>query len=177
MAGRQIPPQIMQYLGPCREPRGIVEKIIEQIRLAKCMGGGGFTDYDPLLFVMYVIGQEIEDHGGTFDKPKARRVWCKVLAHFQADGNDLEHNTFLPCRYCDQAFLPVIDEKLLTLFLAWYESQTDDNLLAIHRCPACGGTLEVVRSKTYKGDWHTPAPRTVHNDEEWAVALLSHVSL
>jgi hypothetical protein len=177
MARRRIPPQIMDHLGPCREPNGIVEKIIEQISLCKLMGDAGFTDFDPLVFVMYNVAEEIRARGGTFEKPKARRVWRDVVAHFQEDSGALEHNTFLPCRRCDQAFRPVIDDRLLTVFLSWYESQRVETLLALHQCPACGGQVGAARLKTYKGDWHTPAPGTIDDDESWALQLLSHVGL
>ena len=30
MPGRRIPPEIMGYLGPCRQPRGFIAKVIEQ---------------------------------------------------------------------------------------------------------------------------------------------------
>ena len=58
MPGRRIPPQIMAYLGNCREPNGTVEKVVEQCGLGKFMGDEGLTTYDPLVVVMDLVTEE-----------------------------------------------------------------------------------------------------------------------
>ena len=60
---------------------------------------------------------------------------------------------FFPCRWCDTAFEPVIDEKLLMFFpLLDENARPGGDLLAIHQCPSCGGDLEVKRATKYKGE-------------------------
>lgn len=176
MPGRRIPPQIAAYLGPCREPDSPAEKVVEQCGLAKLMGDERLTDYDPLVVVMHLVTEEVEGLRLSLKKAKGRKAWGAAMTILQK-GHQLEHNTFIPCRTCDQAFEPVIDDELLTLFLTWYESHNVQDLLTIHRCPQCGGRLKAVRTKPYKGDMHTPEPGSVENDEEWAESLLQHSSL
>ena len=57
-----------------------------------------------------------EGSGLSLEKPEGRKVWRESLQMLQIDNGTLEHNTFLPCRTCDQAFEPAIDEVLLDLF-------------------------------------------------------------
>jgi hypothetical protein len=55
-----------------------------------------------------------EFHRKSFDDPKIRKAWCRVIQWLQQDTSILEHNAFLPCRPCDQELQPVADERLLT---------------------------------------------------------------
>lgn len=146
--------------------RDIVERC-----LGEKMFGGHFVDFDPLVKVMGFV-TEVIGAKRLGDNPKARRVWVKVVAELQATG-DLEHNRLIPCRYCDTAFEPVIGDQLLNLALAWHSSYATVDLLAIHRCPDCGGVLKGTRSEKYHGDHFTPAPGTIADDEAWASALLN----
>ncbi len=177
MPGRQIPPEIRAYLGPCREPRGLVEKVIEECGLAKLTGDSGLTDFDPLVVILTLVTSEIEGRGKSLDEPRVRRAWCEIVQRVQNDEAGLDHNSFLPCRFCDQAFEPVVDETLLALFLAWHRHGGTANLLAIHRCPACGGTLAAKETRQYEGDMHTPEPGHERTDEEWVALLLQHAEL
>jgi hypothetical protein len=167
----------MEYLGPCRQPVTVAENIIEQCGLAKFMGDAGLTDFDPLIKVMHLVAEEVEGLRLSLAKPKGRKAWCEVMTRLQEDDSILEHNLFIPCRSCDQAFEPVVDDRLLKVFLAWYRSFAVSDLLAIHRCPACGGKLAAKRTKTYRGDFHTPAPGSPASDEQWAELLLQHTGL
>jgi len=160
-----------------RTPQEIAEKIVEECGWGKITGSLGLTDGDPLVVVMYRVAQKIRNRGGSFEKAKARKVWCRALTMLQEYDDTLEHNTFIPCRWCDQAFEPVIDDRLLTLFLRWYNSSDSTDLLAIHRCPACGGQIGAKRTKPYHGDMHTPQPGSVENDDAWVDLLLKHSSL
>lgn len=176
MPGRRLPPEILAYLGPCREPETLAEEVVEQCQLAKFAGEAGLTDYDPLVVVMHLVTAEVIGVCRSFKKKMARTAWCEALRAIQK-SNSLEHNSYIPCRACDQAFEPVVDEKLLKLFLAWYRSGTLEALIAIHRCPACGGFLRAERQKTYRADMHTPEPRSIVDDEVWANELLRHSGL
>lgn len=176
MPGRQLPPEILAYLGPCRQPDTLVEKVVEQCGLAKFTGDAGLTDFDPLVVVMHLVTEEVLGLCRSFQKKAARSAWCEALRTIQSGGS-LEHNSFIPCRRCDQAFEPVVDEELLRLFLTWYRKQTIEALLAIHLCPSCGGSIRAERQKTYCGDMHTPEPRSIADDEEWAYQLLKHSDL
>jgi hypothetical protein len=169
---RNIPPEIRAYLGPCREPESAAEIVVEQLTLGKLTGDAGLTDYDPLVVVMGLVAEVVRELGLSPKGRKGRKVWCEAVQVLQDHDSILEHNTFLPCRWCDQAFEPVIDDKLLALFLAWHESAATEDLLALHRCPACGGQLAAKRAKKYDGDGHTPPPGSVASDEEWAELLL-----
>lgn len=153
MPGRRIPPQIMAYLGNCREPNGTVEKVVEQCGLGKFMGDEGLTTYDPLVVVMDLVTEEFLGLKKSFKSPITRKNWSEAMRRLQEDISILEQNPFIPCRCCDQAFEPVIDEVLLSLFLAWYKSRRTEDLLAIHRCPACGGQIKAQRTKVYKEDF------------------------
>jgi hypothetical protein len=161
------------YLGSCRKPETPVEKVIEQCILGKQMGDAGLTDFDPLITVMNLVADETRGLRLSLNGPKGRRTWCEAVAELQVNKS-LEHNRFIPCRSCDQAFEPVIDDALLDLFLPWYWSRNVLALLAIHRCPACGGQLKAKCTKKYHGDMHTPAPGSISSDEEWARQLLQY---
>ncbi len=173
MPGRRIPSQLMAYLGTCRPTRGLVEKVVEQCGLAKLMGNAGLTDYDPLVVILHLVTEEILARGKSLDDPKIRKAWLRIVRRIQ-DEDDLEHNAWIPCRYCDQAFKPLVGEKLLALYLKWHRSYSTEDLLAIHRCPACGGTIKAKSTKTYKGDMHTPAPGSVADDDDWRRRLLEY---
>src|SRR4051812_12453051 len=99
MPGRRIPPEIMGYLGPCRQPRGFVEKVLEQCSLAKLEGE--LTDFAPLVVIMTLVTEEFGSK--SFDDAKVRKAWCRVIQRLQADTSLLEHNKFIPCRRCNQA--------------------------------------------------------------------------
>jgi len=175
MPGRKIPPEIMAYLEACLEPDSPAEIIVEQCGLGKLMKNAGLTDYDPLVAVMALVAEEVRGLGLSL-KPgdKGRKVWCKAMRMIQDGDGSLEHNTFLPCRTCDQAFEPVIDNHLLTLFLTWSTSDKPEDLIAMHKCPSCKGQIVAKRTKTYQGDMHTPDPGSVNCDAEWAELLFQH---
>ncbi|MFH1417983.1 MAG: hypothetical protein ABII12_06840 [Planctomycetota bacterium] len=149
----------------------------EQCGLAKFMGDAGLMDYAPLVVVMHLVAEEVRNLELSLDQSEGRKVWLEALEMIQDGEGCLEHNTFIPCRTCDQAFEPVVDEKLLTLFLTWAETYSTEDLLAIHRCPACGGQLGVKRTEKYEGDMHTPAPGSIASDEEWDEVLLQYSRL
>lgn len=172
MPGRRIPSEILSFLGPCREAESATEKIVEQCGLAKLMGEG-LTDNDPLIVVMNLVAVEVRGLGLSLYEPEGRKTWCEAMHELQGNYY-LEHNTLLPCHRCDQAFEPVIDEALLTLFLSWFKKQSTKTLLSIHLCPACGGQLAAKRTKQYKGDYHTPAPGSCSSGEDWAETLLQY---
>jgi hypothetical protein len=155
----------------------IADKIVEALSWQKLSGGGVFTDYDPLVVIMYHVARKIENRGGSFDKPEARTVWLKAVEALQEDNLLLEHNDHFPCRYCSLEFAPVIDERLLEAFLTWYRSMSTENLLAIHRCLNCGGQIRARHTKVYTGDFHTPAPGTVEDDDAWCESLFEHASM
>ena len=167
MPGRRIPPDIMGYLGPCRQPRGFVEKVLEQCSLAKLEGE--LTDFAPLVVIMTLVTEEFGSK--SFDDPKVRKAWCRVIQRLQADTSLLEHNNFIPCRRCNQAFEPVVDEKLLTLFLTWRETRGPQDLVAIHLCPGCGGQIEAKQTTTQE-DNDGLEPGTVDDDEVWADSMV-----
>jgi hypothetical protein len=129
------------------------------------------TDLDPLVVIMEMVPQEFE--GKSFDDSKVRKASRRVIQELQADTSLLEHNKFIPRRRCKQAFEPVVDDKLLTRFLAWHESGDTQDLIAIHQCPACGGQIGAKQIKLYYGDFHTPEPGTI-DDDTWASSLLEH---
>jgi hypothetical protein len=155
----------------------IADEIAQACGWDKLTGRRGMDDFIPLVVVMVRVAQRIEERGGSFKKSKARWVWCEAMRVFQEDNSLLEHNSCIPCRTCDQAFEPVIDDALLTLFLAWHESCGLDDFLAIHRCPTCDGTLKAERTVQYEGDFYTPPPGSVADGKEWAERLLEHTSL
>jgi hypothetical protein len=176
MPGRRIPREIRAFLGPCQEPESPAERVVEQCGLAKLMGDAGLTDYDPLVVVMHLVAEESRGLGFSLDAPEGREVWCEALTALQATS-ELEHNAFLPCRTCDQAFEPVVNDTLLALFLTLEKYHRARDLVALHRCPSCGGCLTAKRTKQYRGDMHTPTPGTVTSDLAWAEALLQHSEL
>lgn len=176
MPNRRLPPQILSYLGTCREPESAAEIVVEQCGLAKLMGDSGLTDGDPLIAVMHLVAEEVRGLRLSLHDPKGRATWCEAMQTLQ-DYSSLEHNNLIPCRTCDQAFEPVIDDNLISLFLKWYDSQDVEDLLAIHRCPACGGQIVAKRTKKYAGDMHTPEPGSVDDAREWAGLLLQHTGL
>ena len=159
-----------------RKVEEIAEDIVETCSWRKMTQSPPYlVDFAPLVVVMARLAAIIEERGGSFDKPKARKVWSEAVKMAQDDNYDsLEHNRWIPCRSCDKSFEPIIDDTLLSLFLAWYKHMSTQNLLAIHRCPACGGSLKAKRTKHYDGDYHTPAPGSVDNDEAWGGNLLEH---
>jgi hypothetical protein len=172
MPNRRLPSQIAAYLGPCEESETIVEEIVEQCSLAKLTDDGGLTDYDPLVVIMSVVEEKVRGMGFALTTQEGRKAWCDVLTELQDNSGMLEHNTSIPCRSCDQAFEPVVDDTLLTLFLAWHNLRRVKDLLAIHRCPSCGGKISAKRIKKYEGDMHTPKAGSVTDDFEWAEQLL-----
>ena len=132
------------------------------------------VDYSPLVAVMHLVALEIQRRGYSFDQPKARRIWMDILADYQHPWVSSDHNQQIPCRFCDQSFKPVINEVLFSTFLQWYEIRLDENLIAIHRCPSCGGSITATKTRTYTGDFHTPEPGSIDNDGEWAENLLEY---
>ena len=139
------------------------------MRLAKHFGSV-LTDFDPLVVVLALVNEEF--HRKTFDDPKVRKAWCTVIQRLQEDTSILQHNKFISCRRCDQEFEPLVDERLLTLFLAWHKTRSTKDLIAIHLCPACGGTVGTKLTRTMKDDYgwdfDNPAPWSIEDDEEWA---------
>lgn len=151
-----------------------VRKVIEQCAMGKMVGDSGLTDYDPLVVVLAFVTEVVEEQGKSMAKPKVQKAWLRIVSRIQDGDGCLEHNVFIPCRNCDQAFEPVVDETLLKLFMAWRQSLSSKDLVAIHRCPSCGGTIGVKRMKRYEADGHTPEPVYAGSDEEWAELLLQH---
>src|ERR1700687_2375040 len=96
MPGGRIPPEIGAYLGPCREPESAAEKVVEQLTLGKMMGDAGLIDYDPLVVVMRLVAEEVEELRLSLKGPKGRRAWCEALRMLQEGHGSLGHNTFLP---------------------------------------------------------------------------------
>lgn len=174
MPGRRIRSMVAAYLGPTCEGASRVGLVVQRCRLGKMLLDVGLTDFDPLVVVMHLVAVHVRRLGLSLATANGRQVWREALRIVQEDNGVLEHNTFLPCRTCDQAFEPAIDDVLLELFLAWDESGAVGDLLAIHRCPACGGRLRAKRTMRYQGDVHTPPPGTVKDDGEWARRLLQH---
>lgn len=158
-----------------RSVEEIVSDVIERMQGGKFTGSLGLTDFDPLVVVMNRLAWVMENKGATFDKPKARKVWLLATMEIQEDSFIVEHNRFTPCRYCETAFEPVVDDRLLDLFLAWNESiGSTEKLLDIHRCEGCGGTIKSKGTKKYQGDFHTPEPGSIDDDELWCHDLLQH---
>ncbi len=172
MSKRQLPAEIRAYLGPCQELESEVEEILEQCSLAKSCGE--LTDFDPLIAIMSLVADEVINLGYQLASLPGKQLWIKALTFIQDGDEGLDHNEFLPCRFCNQAFKPVIDDKAFSMFVAWRESCSYQDLIAIHRCPACDGQLQAVQGTVYSGDFHTPEPGTVSSDREWAQLLLQH---
>jgi hypothetical protein len=170
---------ILEHLGPYREVETPVEKVIEQCNLAKLEGDWRLSDYDPLVVVMDLVTEEVRGLGLSPKGPKGSAVWIESVTKLQEPDVvvDIEQNRFIPCRTCNRSFRPSIDRNLLKLFLGWQATGTVEDLIAIHRCQRCGGTITELEHKTYEGDWHTPEPGTVADDREWARELLSHSGL
>jgi hypothetical protein len=170
---------ILEHLGAYRELETPVEKVIEQCSLAKLDRDWRLSDYDPLVVVMDLVTEEVRGLGLSPKGPKGSAVWIESMERLQAPDVlvDIEHNRFVPCRTCDRSFRPVIDRNILKLFLAWQATGKVEDLLAIHRCQRCGGTITELDAKPYEGDGHTPEPGTVADDREWARELLSHSGL
>ena len=161
MSNRQIPPEIAAHLGPTREPRGFVEKVIEQCHLAKLQDE--FQDFAPLAAAMELVMDEFESK--SFAKPNVRKAWCRVVQYLQDDDDILEHNRFIPCRRSSQEFDPVVDNKLLEVFLIWYESRSSSDLVKIHLCPNCGGKVDALRSRERN---EVESESDFESDDEWA---------
>jgi hypothetical protein len=170
---------ILEHLGASREVETPVEKVIEQCDLAKLDGDWRLSDYDPLVVVMDLVTEEVRGLGLSPKGPKGSAVWIESMEHLQAPNAlvGIEHNRFAPCRTCDKSFRPAIDRHVLKLFLTWQATGRVEDLLAIHRCQRCGGTITELEVKPYEGDWHTPEPGTVADDREWAREFLSHSGL
>lgn len=129
------------------------------------------TDFDPMVTVMCLLANEIGDE--NLKKPKGKNVWIEAMKEIQK-GDSIENNPRIPCRACDQAFTPIIDDVIFDLFVRWYESRRTSDLLAIHKCKACGGTANASATQKYKGDMHTPEPGNAKSDDHWAEMLLEH---
>jgi hypothetical protein len=172
MPNRRVPRLLADYVGPYREAKTLTEKVVEQCGLGKLMHDAGLTDFDPLIVVMRLVTEEILCLCPSLDRPKTRSAWCEAMRTLQQENHYLEHNRFIPCRFCDSAFEPEIDDDLLTLYLKWHDSQRLDDFLAIHRCRGCGGQLKALQTRKYKGDMHTPTPGSVQDDREWQYRLL-----
>src|ERR1700681_903970 len=112
MPGRRLPDMIGDYLGECRPARTAVEKVMEQCGLAKFMGDWGLTDFDPLIVVMTLMTEEVIGLRLNLKKKHGRKVWLAAMAALQEGDAYLEHNETIPCRWCDKAFIPVIDDGL-----------------------------------------------------------------
>ena len=69
---------------------------------------------------MCLVAEEIIGLGRSFCEQGGCRAWCEIMGRIQDGDANLDHNKLIPCRWRYQAFEPVIDDKLLTLFLAWY---------------------------------------------------------
>lgn len=154
-----------------RKAEEIAYDAVDDCIQGKFDGELGLLDFDPLIIVMNRVAEVIHSRTGSFDQPEHKEAWLLALEEIQV-GEGLEHNNYIPCRRCDQAFEPVVDETLLDLFLKWEKSGAPADLLAIHRCPDCGGQLKAKRTKQYKGDWHTPEPGSIDDDRKWAEYLL-----
>jgi hypothetical protein len=131
---------------------------------------GELTDFAPFVAIMQMVTEEFGSK--SFDDPKVRKAWCRVIERLQADTSLLEHNRFIPCRRCNQEFEPVVGEKLLTLFLKWRERRTSQNLVAIYLCPACGGQIEAKQARIREEDEQGLGPETIADDEQWADRLI-----
>ncbi len=178
MPGRRLPPQILAYLGPCRAPETDADRVVEQCQMSKLMDDYPLSDYDPLIVVMHLVAEEVRGLGLSLKGPKGSKVWIEAMAYFQADSSSLEHNTRIPCRYCNHAFEPTIDTKLLRLYLVWEESRDDSDFLSIHRCPGCGGSIQPANTvETYDGDMHTYEPVWDGSDKVWIDQILMRSGL
>lgn len=171
MGNRSLPKIVRDHLGPCRQPETMVEHIVEQCGLEKFMGQS-FTDNDPLVFVMDLVAEEVRDLDFKIESPVGRIVWQEAMKQLQAGEGYLEHNTYLPCRLCDQAFEPVVNNRLFERFLPWHQTGTYEYLLQLHQCEACGGDVAAEKVVNYKGDMHTPSPHSIDDDDDWCDALL-----
>ena len=174
MPRRRVPAAVLPHIGAYREPLTPTEIVLEQVGLAKEFGEGGLSDFDPMVVVMELVAEEVRALRLSARGPKGGQVWMEAMEELQQGGVILqtEHNPFLPCRTCDRSFRPQIDRQLLALFLVWSDSRAPADLVAIHQCGECGGTLTELESKSYTGDAHTPAPVFVGTDEHWAEQLL-----
>ncbi|MGO9097916.1 MAG: hypothetical protein ACLP9Y_00165, partial [Mycobacterium sp.] len=153
---------ILPYLGQYREPETPVEVVLEQVGLTKEFGGAVLSDFDPLVVVMELVTREVRELRLSPRGPKGGQVWIDAMTELQAGdgshGRRIAHNRFLPCRTCDRAFRPEINHQLLNVFLAWSASRSAEDLVAVHRCHACGGTITELEAKVYEDDYHTPEP-------------------
>ena len=151
-----------------------VDRIVELCELEK-FTGSYFTDYDPLISVMSFLGYEVRDTGVSLDSDVGCYLWKAALEKLQCSPA-MQHNSNIPCRKCNNAFAPVVDDTLFEMFLKWFRNDTTDNVLAIHCCPDCGGRLIAESTRSYDGDMHTPPPEKINDDEEWAEHLTSYMS-
>lgn len=176
MANRRVPPSIAEYLGPCREPDTAAENVVEQVGLALMFGETGYVDYAPLVWMLTQVTDEMRDEGLSLDEEANRAVWLEAVEGVQ--NGWFEHNHWLPCRYCDKKFLPVVNERLFELFVTWSKSRKTSALMDLHRCPDCGGCLEADGPlRTYNGDYHTPEPHSIEDDECWVSCLFQHYAV
>ena len=134
------------------------------------------SPFEPLVEIMGIVAREIKKRGGTFDKPKARRVWMELMTDLQGQWSSSDHHRRLPCRFCDQEFLPQIDAILLAAFLEWETTRKTSKLIQLHRCPACGGQITALDTRTYEGGFCMPEPNSIEDDEAWAELLLDNIS-
>ena len=177
MSKRRLAQEILSNRVSSRKPdTGATKKVVEECGWAKFTDSVGLTDYDPLVTVMHLVTREVRKLGLSPKGPKGSQVWREAMEILQRDTGILEHNKLIPCRTCDEAYEPVVDDTLLRLFLAMEKSCTPKNLISIHRCPACGGQIAAKSTKKYEGDMHTPSPGSVEDDLEWANTLMRHCS-
>jgi hypothetical protein len=155
-----------------RSSKEIARIVVDRIGWDKMMGNSCLTDFDPLVTVMCLIANEIGEK--NIVKPKGQKVWLEAMQDIQEDGGAIENNPFFPCPHCDQSFEPVIDEQTFKLFLQWYQTRGTEDLVALHKCPKCGGQVQAKRIQINKGDMHTPEPGYAKSDEHWAELLLEH---
>jgi hypothetical protein len=175
-----VPDAVLRYIGETRDPQTPAERVLEQVGLEKLMSSSGyFSDFDPLVVVLELVTVEIEALGLSPRGPKGGAVWIEVVSAIQDPHNPCStgHNRFIPCRTCDRAFLPDVDVPLRRAFLAWHRTRKSPDLVAIHRCARCGGSIKELEAKTYGGDSHTPGPGFAGTDEEWSEELLEACSI
>jgi hypothetical protein len=178
--GRGVPDIILPYLGEHRDVATPVDIVLEQISLAKEFGNGLLSDFDPLVVVMELLAQGVRALRLSPRGPKGSRVCMDAMLELQeaAPGGDgrrgrmIQHNRFLPCRTRDRAFRPEVNRQLVTRFTTWSESRVVEDLLAIHRCRPCGGSLTELETRVYRDDYHSPEPGFEGTDAQWAERLL-----
>lgn len=178
--GRRVPDEILPYLGQCRELGTTVEAVLDQVLLTKEFGDGVLSDFDPLVVLMELVAQEVQARPLSPRGPRGGRVWMDAMVELQETrlssdgrrGQMVEHNRFLPCRTCDRAFRPEVNRELVKVFMSWSASRSAEDLVAIHRCQACGGSLTELETRVYQDDYHTPEPGYEGTDAEWAQRLL-----